>query len=92
MFAESTQVCTWRVFVPELQGQSWWEKPVPDSSNLSRVSPDQLDNRHVSQVQTTLSMLFPQKQIHKLDSPGNNSYAGGIKMSTTQTTQDINLS
>lgn len=58
------------MFVPELQGQSWWENPVPDPSNLSRVSPDQLDHRHMSQVQSTLSVLFPQKHRLKLNSYG----------------------
>lgn len=51
---ECVRVC---VSVPDLQGQSRREKPVADSANLSWISPNQLNDGDVSQVQSTLSGL-----------------------------------
>lgn len=56
------------MLVPELQGQSWRKQVVSNPAHLCRVSPDQLDYCHMSQVQATLSLLFSQDtdtQIHQ---------------------------
>lgn len=51
--------------VPELQSQSWRQQHVSNSTNLCRVSPNQLNYRHMPQVQSTLSVLFKKENAQR---------------------------